>query len=223
MRTRTAWALALLFLSSGFLVPACRGAAGRETASEERVTDRGPRAHLDEVMTSAYCARCHPAIYAEHVQNTHGRAFFDGEARLATRGFRREDCIRCHTPRPVAETGIGRTPIARWTNLEEGNTCLSCHAKEGYDYARFVGGRECTTAFEPRVGTVQDCATCHRIAGTPDQWSRAENGSLAGNECLDCHMPLVTRPVAVGEPPREVRSHVFPASRSDSQVHRAYA
>jgi HEAT repeat protein len=171
---------------------------------------------------SRFCASCHPAIYAEHVQNTHGRAFFDGEARLATRGFRREDCIRCHTPRPVAETGIGRTPIARWSNLEEGNTCLSCHAKADHDYARFVGGKECTTAFEPRVGTVQDCATCHRIAGTPDQWSRAENGNLAGNECLDCHMPLVKRPVAVGEPPRPVRSHVFPASRSDSQIRKAY-
>ncbi len=186
--------------------------------TEKAVVSAGP-----DPTESRFCASCHPAIYAEHVQNTHGRAFFDGEARLATRGFRREDCIRCHTPRPVAETGIGRTPIARWSNLDEGNTCLSCHAKKGYDYAHFAGGKECKGAFEEKVGTVQDCATCHRIAGTPDQWSRAENGSRAGNECLDCHMPLVTRPVAVGEPPRPVRSHVFPASRSDSQLHKAYA
>ncbi len=174
-------------------------------------------------MQSAFCADCHPAIYAEHRANTHGRAFSDEETRLATRDFRREDCIRCHTPRPIFETGIGMTPMQRWTDLDEGNTCMSCHWKENYDYARFVGGAECKTAFDPRVGTVQACASCHRIAGTPDQWTRAEHGEKAGNLCVDCHMPLVDRPVAVGEAPRSVRSHVFPASRSESQLRRAYS
>ncbi|HLQ36763.1 MAG TPA: HEAT repeat domain-containing protein, partial [Planctomycetota bacterium] len=183
----------------------------------------GTAAHRDAVMSSRYCAGCHPAIYAEHRQNTHGRAFFDEEARLATRGFRREDCIRCHTPRPVFETGIGMTPMQRWTDLEEGNTCMSCHGRAGYDYSRFQGGAECHGAFEPAVGTVAHCASCHRIAGTPDQWSRAEHGKLAGNVCVDCHMPLVTRPVASGQPPRAGRSHLFPASSSESQLRRAYA
>jgi HEAT repeat protein len=182
----------------------------------------GTAAHREEVMTSRFCSECHPAIYAEHRQNTHGRAFFDEEARLATRGFRREDCIRCHTPRPVFETGIGMTPMSRWTNLEEGNTCMSCHGRAGYDYSRFEGGTQCRTAFEPEVGTVGDCATCHRIAGTPDQWSRAEHGKQAGRVCIDCHMPMVTRPVAVGQPPRPVRSHLFPASSNESQLRRAY-
>ncbi len=183
----------------------------------------GTAAHRDRVMSSRFCSECHPAIYAEHQQNTHGRAFFDEEARLATRGFRREDCIRCHTPRPVFETGIGMTPMQRWTNLEEGNTCMSCHGRDGYDYAQFIGGVQCKDAFEPAVGTVNHCATCHRIAGTPDQWSRAEHGKLAGNLCIDCHMPVVTRPVANGMPPRPVRSHLFPASSNESQLRRAYA
>src|SRR5262249_35202407 len=125
----------------------------------------GTAAHRDAVMTSQFCAGCHAAIYAEHRQNTHGLAFFDEEARMATRVFRREDCIRGHTPRPVFETGIGMTPMQRWTNLEEGNTCMSCHGREGYDYSRFAGGAECRGAFEPSVGTVNHCATCHRIAG----------------------------------------------------------
>jgi HEAT repeat protein len=185
-------------------------------------TASGPAAGRPDPSESRFCAGCHPAIYAEHRQNTHGRAYFDGEARLATRGFRRDDCIRCHTPRTVAETGIGMTPMQRWTNLEEGNTCLSCHARPGVDYAQFTGGQACKTAFDPRVGTVEHCATCHRIAGTPDQWSRAEHGAMASNVCVDCHMPLVQRPVAVGQAPRTVRSHVFPASRSESQLRRAY-
>ncbi|MCA8949488.1 MAG: hypothetical protein KDE27_08285, partial [Planctomycetes bacterium] len=197
-----------------------------------RITGPGPRAdlagelgtanHRDAVMSSRFCSGCHPAIFAEHQQNTHGRAFFDEEARMATRGFRREDCIRCHTPRPVFETGIGMTPMQRWTNLEEGNTCMSCHGRAGYDYSRFVGGAECRGAFEPEVASVNHCATCHRIAGTPNQWSHAAHGKQAGNECVDCHMPLIRRPVAVGQPPRAVRSHLFPASSNESQVRRAY-
>jgi HEAT repeat protein len=228
-RIAAALALTALTLSAVF---ACRAESARtaELAPAAPVgapaatgSDLGTQAHLDLVMTSRSCAHCHPDIYAEHAQNTHGRAFFDGEARLATRGFRREDCVRCHTPRPVFETGIGMTPMQRWTDLEEGNTCMSCHWKSGYDYSRFEGGAECELAFDPRVGSVQACASCHRIAGTPDQWSRAEHGEKAGNVCLDCHMPLVERPVAVGEPPRAVRSHAFPASRSESQLRKAYA
>ncbi len=193
-------------------------AGGAPTAASEL----GTQAHRDRVMMSVSCAGCHPAIYAEHELNTHGRAFHDEEARLATRDFRRDDCVRCHTPRPVFETGIGLTPMQRWTDLQEGNTCMSCHFKDGYDYSRFEGGKECTQAFDPRVGSVQACASCHRIAGTPDQWSRAERGQKAGKVCLDCHMKEVERPVAVGEPSRKVRSHVFPASRSEDQLRRAY-
>ena len=180
-------------------------------------------AEAERATTSRRCAVCHPAIYAEHVQNTHGAAFKDDEARVATRNFRRENCIRCHTPRPVAETGLGMVPIERRHDLEEGNTCMSCHAKAGYDYAKFRGGPECKVAFDGRVGTVEACATCHRIAGTPEQWEHAEHGKLAGNVCIDCHMPIVERPVAVGMPPRPVRAHVFPASRSEDQLRRAYS
>lgn len=196
----------------------------RSVAAPAAASDQPPdvQAHLDLVNTSRFCGTCHPAIYAEHQLNTHGRAFFDTEARLATRGFRRDDCIRCHTPRPVFETGIGMTPMQRWTNLEEGNTCMSCHGRAGYDYGRFAGGAECKNAFEPEVGTVSHCATCHRIAGTPAQWSHAPHGKQAGRVCIDCHMPTVVRPVAVGQPPRPVRSHVFPASSNESQLRKAY-
>lgn len=219
------WLVASLLVAAGLYACQTTPAGGRVVATDlaaDRGTELGTDAHRDEVMTSRFCGTCHPAIYDEHRQNTHGLAFHDEEARLATRGFRRDDCVRCHTPRPVFETGIGMTPMVRWTNLDEGNTCMSCHGKAGVDYRTFVGGAECKTAFDPRVGTVEDCASCHRIAGTPDQWSRAEHGNQSGRVCIDCHMPTVTRPVAVGMPPRPVRSHVFPASSSESQLRRAY-
>jgi len=183
----------------------------------------GSAAHRDLVMTSRFCAGCHPAIYAEHEENTHGRAFIDEEARIATRDMAREDCVRCHTPRPIFQTGIGMTPMPRRHDLDEGNTCMTCHWKAGYDYATFSGGAQCTEAFDDRVGTISACASCHRIAGTPEQWSRAEHGKQAGRVCMDCHMPLVRRPVAVGAAPRDVRSHLFPAADNVDQIRSAYA
>jgi len=173
-------------------------------------------------MSSKYCAGCHPAIYAEHEQNTHGRAFTDEEVRLATGRFSQADCIICHTPRPVFETGIGQNPIRRHYGLEEGNSCMTCHWSPDADYRTFVGGPDCNTAFDQRVPDVEACASCHRNHGTPYQWERAPLGKAGGNDCVDCHMPLVERPVAVGGPARLVRSHVFPASRSESQLRRAY-
>ncbi len=236
MKTHPALALALcaLLLALGAL-PGCRSDAQATPPRAEVGSDEiartpavasavlGSVAHEQEVMKSSYCAACHPAEYAEHEQNTHGRAFTDEEVRLGTGRFSQADCIICHTPRPVFETGIGQNPIRRHFDLEEGNTCMTCHWKEGQDYSRFTGGAECASAFDPRVGTVEACASCHRNHGTPYQWEAAPRGKKAGNVCVDCHMPLVERAVAVGGPVREVHSHAFPASRSESQLRRAYA
>lgn len=176
-----------------------------------------------DVMQSAYCKTCHPAEYAEHEQSTHGRAFTDEEVRLATARFSHQDCIICHTPRPIFETGVGMNPIRRHFDLEEGNTCMTCHWKQGQDYSAFHGGAECKTAFAEGAGTVEACASCHRNHGTPYQWEKNPNGKASGRTCVDCHMKEVVRPVAVGGPVRPVRTHVFPASRSVEQVARAYA
>lgn len=220
----------------GFVaMAACRSdgdsrAVRAETSSDE--VARAPQmpsevlgsiAHEQAVMKSSYCATCHPAAYAEHEQNTHGRAFTDEEVRLGTGRFSQADCIICHTPRPVFETGIGQNPIRRHFDLESGNTCMTCHWKEGQDYSRFTGGADCGTAFDPRVGTVEACASCHRNHGTPFQWEASPLGKEVGNVCIDCHMPRVQRPSAIGGPVKSVRSHTFPASRSESQLRRAYS
>jgi HEAT repeat protein len=220
-------ALALLLVPS--LVLACL-----EPREESRVAGAPARAALKvseagaaqrpahDVMESRFCAGCHPDIYAEHEQSTHGRAFTDEEVRLATARFAHQDCIVCHTPRPIFETGVGQNPKRRHFGLEEGNTCMTCHWRPEYDYTAFVGGAQCKDAFHPDVGTVEACASCHRNHGTPYQWEKAPTGKATGRACMDCHMEEIERPVAVGGPVREVRSHVFPGSRSVSQVKRAY-
>ncbi len=175
-----------------------------------------------DVMESAFCAKCHPAIYAEHQQSTHGRAYSDAEVRLATGRFAHNDCIICHTPRPIFETGVGQNPRRRHYALEDGNACMTCHWKPDFNYAQFTGGAECTEAFHPEVGTVEACASCHRNHGTPYQWEKSPTGKDSGRTCMDCHMAQVERPIAVGGPIRKVRQHIFPGSRSEEQVRRAY-
>ena len=217
--------LLLLLLAAGVIAAtSCMSSGAARLASGDATIGAplGSRAHAATVMTSKFCGTCHPAIYAEHAENTHGRAFTDEEARLATGHFDQEDCIRCHTPRPIFETGIGQNPQRRWYGLEDGNSCMTCHWKQGADYANFVGGAECKTAFDDRVGTVEACATCHRNHGTPYQWEKAPNGKLAGKTCISCHMKQIERPVAVGGPVRRVRSHVFPGCRDVEHVSRAY-
>jgi HEAT repeat protein len=182
----------------------------------------GSQTRYDLVMTSEFCGGCHTATYAEHTMNTHGRAFTDQEVRLATGNFETGDCIRCHTPRPIFETGNGMNPQRRFHGLEEGNTCMTCHWRQDVDYSRFTGGADCIGAFDPRVGEVEACGACHKNHGTPYQWEQSPNGKEAGRTCVTCHMKQVEREIAVGGPVRRVRSHVFPGARDEAHVRRAY-
>ena len=44
--------------------------------------------------------------------------FSDKIVELATGRFSQGDCIICHTPRPIFESGIGQNPIRRHHGLE---------------------------------------------------------------------------------------------------------
>jgi len=202
------------------------GGVGKELAPSGMTTDAtllGTQAHYDKVMTSAFCGTCHPAIYAEHELNTHGRAYTDEEVRMATGHFQTANCIACHTPRPIFETGIGNNPQRRHFGLEDGNSCMTCHWQQDTDYTNFVGGADCISAFDDRVGEVEACAVCHKNHGTPYQWEKSPNGKSAGRTCITCHMPRVKRAVAIGGPVRRVYSHRFPGARDETQVRRAYS
>lgn len=214
----------LLIIGSVILGCATTGGVDVKSApSSVNLTLDQRTAHLDEVRRADFCAKCHPEAAAEHAMNTHGRAFSDAEVRLATARFSISGCIDCHTPRPIFETGIGRNPIKRLHHLEEANDCLSCHAKANVDFSTFNGGvAECKNVFDPRVGSVEACASCHRNHGTPYQWENAQFGKKGGNICMDCHMPEVERPIAVGMPAKKTRRHTFFASRSQSQLKTAY-
>ena len=101
---------------------------------------------------------------------------------------------------------------------------MTCHWQQDYDYSPVhAAALQCTDGVRRRASaTVEACASCHRNHGTPYQWELAPTGKAAKRSCMTCHMQLVERPVAVGEEPRRVRSHVFPGCRSEKQLRRAY-
>src|SRR6187399_3263174 len=172
-----------LVLALLLLLPGCTSSANDAQAAGSGPLAPAARVEGPDVMQSVFCAKCHPSQYAEHEQSTHGRAFTDEEVRLATARFSQQDCIICHTPRPIFETGVGMNPMKRMYDLEEGNTCMTCHWRPNYDYAQFAGGAQCKTAFHPDVGTVEACASCHRNHGTPYQWEKSPNGKAARRTC----------------------------------------
>ena len=109
-----------------------------------------------------------PATGGAGGRPTCGRAFTDEEVRLATGRFAHGDCIRCHTPRPIFETGIGMNPIRRYHNLEEGNTCMTCHWQEGVDYAAVIAGF--ATAGACREADTAEAGEVRAIYVAPDRW-----------------------------------------------------
>ena len=84
----------LLLAASIVVASSCQVTKSLETAVGGA---KGSLHHEQRVMSSEFCGTCHPAMYAEHAQNTHGRAFTDEEVRLATGRFDHGDCIRCGT------------------------------------------------------------------------------------------------------------------------------
>ncbi len=48
---------------------------------------------------SADCGRCHAAIYKEWQHSAHAAAFTREEYKVASRGHKQADCLRCHVPK----------------------------------------------------------------------------------------------------------------------------
>jgi hypothetical protein len=154
-----------------------------------------------DVMESAFCARCHPDAYAEHEQSTHGRAFTDEEVRLATARFAHQDCIICHTPRPIFETGVGQNPKRRYYDLEEGNSCMTCHSGRTTT-TRLRGWRAVQDAFHPDVARSRPAPRATATTARRTSGRRARPARPPARTCIDCHMKEIERPIAVGGPVR---------------------
>ena len=143
--------------------------------------------------SSAQCAECHADVSAEWQQSWHAQAWNDEEVRKLSENFSNTDCIDCHAPQPVFETGIGNRPLARSTRRAEGVDCISCHQMKDGRMAGTLDNESvaCRPSAQRELTRPEACGGCHNQHGTVDQWkaSRYAQPGPEFRDCIACHMP----------------------------------
>lgn len=144
--------------------------------------------------SSQQCRECHRALYDEWLGSHHQIAFTNPEVRQLSDDFRKEECMDCHLPRPLAVTGFGKRTLPRRTHFDEGVSCITCHlGKDGSILARNDRPEvPCAPRQSSEFLAVDACASCHNQHGTTDQF-RASHYNQQGTTCASCHMPEVER------------------------------
>lgn len=144
--------------------------------------------------SSEQCKSCHATHYAEWSGSWHALSWSDPEVRALSNDFQNADCIDCHAPQPVFETGIAERVLPRTSRRGEGVDCITCHAlpaehSSGGRVAgtRTVPGAPCAPTALRDLGSSAFCASCHDQHDTTKQW-RATDYAAKGIGCIDCHM-----------------------------------
>ncbi|MCR9243665.1 MAG: hypothetical protein NXI31_01445 [bacterium] len=184
----------------------------------------GNTAHAGRTVrweSSRQCQECHQDVYDEWHGSHHQIAFTNPEVRKLSDDFRKEECMDCHLPRPLAVTGFGKRTLPRRTHFDEGVSCISCHL--GPD-GGILGRNDrpeapCAPKRSEDFFAVEACASCHNQHWTTDQW-RASRYAEEGTTCSDCHMQEVERTRADGST-RMGRSHVWPGGHDKAMLRKA--
>lgn len=171
--------------------------------------------------SSSQCSACHAEVYREWEGSWHARAWTDPDVRTLSNDFANTDCIDCHAPRPVFETGIGQRVLPRSARRTEGVDCIACHALAAApgEAPRMAGTLErndvpCRPRAELDLSRPEFCAPCHDQHLTVQQW-RASSYATQGIGCLDCHMPFR------GGDPNRGRDHTMHGAHDLELVRRA--
>jgi hypothetical protein len=144
--------------------------------------------------SSRQCQECHASVYAEWEQSWHAQAWTDEDVRKLSNDFSNTDCIDCHAPRPIFETGMGNRVLPRTTRRIEGVDCIACHLLPDGTMAGTVEVKSapCRPVARTELVAPEFCAGCHDQHGTVQQW-RASKYAQPGADfqsCVDCHMPF---------------------------------
>lgn len=171
--------------------------------------------------SSAQCRECHQDVYDEWHGSHHQIAFTNPEVRDLSDDFRKEECMDCHLPRPLAVTGFGKRTLPRRTHFDEGVSCITCHL--GPD-GGILGRHDrpevpCKPQHSADFLAVDACASCHNQHWTTDQW-RASHYPAQGIDCSSCHMPVVDRVRQDGSK-RPGRRHVYEGAHDPATLKKA--
>lgn len=169
--------------------------------------------------SSVECRDCHAEVYGEWEGSWHARSWTDPDVRSLSDDFQNGDCIDCHAPRPVFETGVGERVLPRTARRAEGVDCLTCHALAGDDAGRVAGTRAhadapCRPRAMAELSTAAFCAPCHSQHQTVTEWL-VSRYAAEGIGCIDCHMPFR------GGDPARGRDHTMHGGHSSELVRSA--
>lgn len=144
--------------------------------------------------SSAQCRECHAEPYAEWEVSWHAQSWTDPDVRALSNDFANTDCIDCHAPRPVWETGLGNRVLPRTARRVEGVDCITCHLLPETSRGIVAGTMDVPTApcrpeAKRELAQVEFCAGCHDQHKTVEQW-RTTDYAKQGIGCIDCHMPF---------------------------------
>jgi hypothetical protein len=165
----------------------------------------------DPFTKAADCKSCHEAEYAEWQRSMHGQAWTDPMVQGLSNGFRMSECIDCHAPMPIQQTGMSARVAPRQHSRGDGVDCLTCHlmddgvsvaATHAADTSKVAGA--CKPVVVKEMSTPAACAGCHNQHYTVDELA----ASGIKETCSDCHMANVQRGETAG------RSHIFPGAHS---------
>ena len=143
--------------------------------------------------SSQECASCHAAQFSEWKSSWHAQAWTDVEVRKLSNDFSNADCIDCHAPQSIFETGVGNRVLPRTTRQVEGVDCISCHVMQDGRVAGTVDNPNvaCRPVAQRELIKPEFCAACHDQHDTVKQWkaSRYAQPGDGFKDCLACHMP----------------------------------
>ncbi len=143
-----------------------------------------------EWISSQQCAECHAQIYEEWAASPHANSWNNEDVRVQSDNFSNKDCIDCHAPRPVFETGLGKRVLPRTARRSEGVDCLTCHlTPDGQMAGTITNPRAaCRPTTRRELQRVTLCAGCHDQHKTVRQW-QATPFAQHREGCMECHMP----------------------------------
>ncbi len=168
--------------------------------------------------SSNECAQCHALPYSEWQGSSHAQSWINPDVRALSNDFANTDCIDCHAPRPVFETGLASRVLPRAARREEGVDCISCHQLPDGSMAGTLDRPDaaCRPTVRRELAQVEFCAPCHDQHKTVTQW-RETRYAAQGIGCIDCHMPFRN-----GDP-NQGRDHTMHGGHSIEMVRTAVA
>ena len=157
-------------------------------------------------------------------------------------------CLNCHAPlqdqQPLIVDGLSsitpptatgeRNPNFDPTLQSEGVTCVVCHQQgDAIRVPHTDVQAPHKVIHDPSLATPHTCESCHQmnilpftrverpLTDTHAEWEEWKAKSGRSEDCLDCHMPSITRPVVTGGVPREGRVHSFVGAWDEATVRSA--